>query len=919
MSEHVDFLLLGLGNGAVYGALAVAIVIVYRSSGVLNFATGAMALQSAQTYVFLRQGALLVLIPLLPATIGMGGPWGFWPALALTMVLEAAFGLALYFIVFRPLRRRSGLAKVVASLGVMVMVSGLVGQRAVGGPTLASPIFSSSRLEFGGSFITTDRLYLALAVFALALVLGAIDRFTPFGLATRAASETEVGAVVSGLSPTRIGAANWALSGAVVALAGVLISPLTPLQPTTYTLFVVPAMAAAVIGRFTRMVPAALSGLAIGMLQSEVVLLQSKYEWMPDSGAGELVPLILVLAFLVARSPTIPTRGTLPRQFTDAVRAPRSLVAPTLVFIPIGILAIFLLDGSYRSALTTSFIMSIFGLSLVVVTGYLGQVSLAQLSIGGVAGFLLVTFTTDWGIPFPIAPILAAGCAAAAGVVIGLPALRVRGMLVAVVTLMLAVALEAVWFRNPQFSGGLDGNAVASPTLFGIDFGIGSGDSFPRVAFGLLCLGVLVGTALSVAVLRSSRLGYNLLAVRANERSAAAAGVNVVRTKLAGFAIGAFIAGLAGALLAYKNTEVSFESFNVISGLLLFAVVYVSGIASVSGGITSGLLAVGGLVFVAVDRSIELGFWYSIAVGAALVIAVILQPLGFAGAVNGLAGRVVRMRAAPGAPSAPIRPAGSTPHPGDAPPSRGGERPPQREALMTLTGLSVHYAGVAALRGVSLDIPRGAIVGLIGPNGAGKTTLLDAVAGLTPATGTVTLAGAALEGPPHVRARSGMARTFQGLDLYDQLTVCENVTIGLNIDADRGDVASERVDHLLAELGLDDLVDAPVSELSQGHRQLVSIARSLAGRPELLVLDEPAAGLDASESSWLGDRLELIRRQGTTVLLVEHDMALVLGVCDLVYVLDFGEIIARGTPTEIRASAAVASAYLGAPELAERA
>jgi len=914
VSEHVDFLLLGLGNGAVYAALAVAIVVVYRSSGVLNFATGAMALQAAQTYVFLRQGALLVLLPLLPNTLEVGGQWGFWPALGLTMALSSVLAMVLYFVVFRPLRRRSGLAKTVASLGVMILISGLVIERAVGGPALGGPIFPNGRIEAAGSFVTTDRLYLALTVLGMALLLTAIDRFTSFGLRTRATCETEVGALVSGLSPTRVGAANWALSGAIVAVAGALISPLTPLSASTYTLFVVPAMAAAVIGRFTRMIPAVLTGLAIGMLQSEIVLLQNTYDWMPGSGAGELVPLGLVLVFLVARSPRMPDRGALRSAFVDSSRAPRAILVPTVVLAPLALAAIFVLQGSYRSALFTTFIMSMFGLSLVVVTGYLGQISLAQLSIGGVAGFLLATFTTDWGIPFPLAPLLAALCATAVGVAIGLPALRVRGMFVAVVTLMLAVALEAVWFRNPQFAGGTDGNAVASPTLFGLDVGIGSGADFPRPAFGVLCLVVLTATAASVARLRTSRLGHNLLAVRTNERSAAAAGVDVVRTKLAGFAIGAFIAGLAGALLAYKNTRVSFESYNVLSGLLLFATTYVAGIASIAGGLIAGALATGGLAFVIVDRSLELGGWYSVVTAVALILVVILQPQGIAGALRSAA---VRIREGPA----------HTIEPGEhSEPGRVVDRPPPEpdggsirtgagsEVLLDVSHLGVRYSGIAALSDVDLEVRRGSITGLIGPNGAGKTTLLDALGGLTPSSGVVLFDDAPLVGAPHTRARRGLARTFQGLDLYDQLTVAENARVGSNITRGHHD-ESERVEELLSDLGLTPVAETLVCDLSQGQRQLVSIARALAGDPLLVLLDEPAAGLASPESAWLGRHLETIRRRGTTILLVEHDMALVTSVCDEVYVLDFGQVISHGTPAEIRSSPEVVAAYLGTPEM----
>ena len=954
MSSHIDFLLLGLGNGAVYAALAVAIVVVYRSSGVLNFATGAMALNSAQTYVFLRQGLLFVLLPFLPNTVGVGGPWGFWAALALTMVLSAALGLLLYFAVFRQLRGRSPLAKAVASLGVMILLLGLVGQRSDGSPALAEAIFPSGRLEAFGSFVTTDRLYLALTVIALALLLTGVDRFTAFGLHTRAASETEVGALISGLSPSRISAANWALSGAIVAVAGVLIAPITPLNTTTYTLYVVPAMAAAVIGRFTRVLPAVAAGLGIGMIQSEVVFLQSNHEWMPDSGAGELVPLLAVLVFLVARSPRIPGRGELQARFGDSVRSPRFVLPATAIALGVSVAAIFVLDGSYRSALFTTFIMAIFGLSLVVVTGYLGQISLAQLSIGGVAGFLMATFTTDWGIPFPFAPLLAALCATAVGVVIGLPALRVRGMFVAVVTLMLAVALEAVWFRNPQFAGGVDGNTVEPPMLFGIELGVGSGSDFPRPAFGLLCLVVLAGTALSVVALRRSRLGHNLLAVRTNERSAAAAGVSVVRTKLAGFAIGAFIAGLAGALLAYRNTRVSFESFNVLSGLLLFATTYVAGIASIAGGLIAGFLAVGGLLYVAIDRSVEMGLWYSVITGLALIVAVILQPRGIAGVLSALVGRVVRDRAVRG--RSELGRSGRTPAATDgspapvtlsAPLDAGAGRavvpdgeaestetghietghietgrtetgPTQtgaveRDVLLSTRSLGVRYSGIAALSDVDLDVPRGSIVGLIGPNGAGKSTLLDSVSGLAESTGEVRFAGSVLDGPPHVRARRGIARTFQGLDLHDELTVAENVGIGANI-ARRRAGQQERLGALMAGLGLGTSAEQLVSELSQGQRQLVSIARALAGGPELLMLDEPAAGLDTAESELLGEHLEAIRRRGSTILLVEHDMALVTSVCDLIHVLDFGQVIASGTPGEIGSSAVVATAYLGGSE-----
>ena len=932
MSDHLNFMMLGLGNGAVYAALAIALVMFYRSSGVVNFATGALSLHAAYTYAFLRKGQLLIILPFLPSTVDVGEPWSFWPAFAAAVGIEMIVGVVVYVAIFRPLRNRTPLAKAVASLGLMVMLTALVSQRAGSEQVLVEPIFPTKRFEWGEYFVIGDRLWFAVTIIALAGLLTLLYRLTRFGLNTRAASETELGVLVSGLSPDRIALANWALGAGVAAIAGVLIAPLTPLRPGTYTLLIVPALAAAVIGRFTVLVPAALAGLAIGMLQSESVFLQTEYSWFPSSGVPELIPLVIVLFVLLLRGQPLPTRGALIRPNLGSAATPRSLVLPLVVFVPLAVVAIYGLDGSYRSALFTSLIVAVFALSLVVVTGYLGQISLAQLSIGGVAGFLLSSLTSDWGVPFPLAPLIAAVGATVVGVLVGMPALRIRGMLVAVTTLLLAVALEAVWFRNPDLTGGLKGRPVEAPSLFGIDLGIGSGRDFPRPAFGLLCLVVLTAVAVGVARLRTSRLGFAMLAVRANERSAASAGISVVRTKIVGFAIASFIAGIAGALLAYKNTIVTFESYSALGGLALFTTAYLAGIASISGGIAAGIIALGGIVFIAVDRSIELGQWYNILSGMGLIFAVIAHPEGIMGTLNESLARL-RER---------LRPAATPPEDGAnavaaLPPmpredgvaedgveeanvdevEAGSARIEPGPTLLAITDLSVHYEGVVALSEVDITVPAGLIVGLIGPNGAGKTTLMDALGGFIAYTGSVNFAGEALDGlAPHQRARRGIARTFQGLDLYEELTVRENVSVGENLRAGSGvGDAGPGPDDLFARLGLDALANTRVSELSQGQRQLVSIARALAGRPRLLLLDEPAAGLDSTESAWLADQLRAVRADGVTILLVDHDMSLVLNLCDLVYVLDFGELIAAGPPAEVRLDREVARAYLGSSHL----
>lgn len=241
--------------------------------------------------------------------------------------------------------------------------------------------------------------------------------------------------------------------------------------------------------------------------------------------------------------------------------------------------------------------------------------------------------------------------------------------------------------------------------------------------------------------------------------------------------------------------------------------------------------------------------------------------------------------------------------------------------VLALERLSVRYGGVQALADVDLEVHSGQLVGLIGPNGAGKTTLIDATSGFTRCTGKVTLGGADVTRlAPHQRARRGLARTWQSSELFDDLTVRENLRVAspdpgwkLNLRElwSGGARGSEAADRALAEVGLDGHADEAADELSQGQRKLVGVARALVSQPQVMCLDEPAAGLDTGESAELGNRLRAIVNRGLAMLLVDHDMGLVLSVCDHVVVLNFGKVIARGTPEEIRRDHTVIEAYLG--------
>jgi branched-chain amino acid transport system ATP-binding protein len=241
-------------------------------------------------------------------------------------------------------------------------------------------------------------------------------------------------------------------------------------------------------------------------------------------------------------------------------------------------------------------------------------------------------------------------------------------------------------------------------------------------------------------------------------------------------------------------------------------------------------------------------------------------------------------------------------------------------SLLSVTDLTVDFGGLRALDRVSLEVGANQFVGLIGPNGAGKTTLIDAVSGYVRSTGRIRLGTTDLAGcKPHERARAGLGRTFQSVELFDDLSVEENLLVGaaapiahasgFTFGADAS--PAERVGAALERFGLAGMRGLRASELAHGQRRLVGIARALVAAPRLLLLDEPAAGLDSNESDQLAARLRELRGEGLSVLLVDHDMGVVLPVCDEVVVLDFGRVLARGRPEQVRTDARVLTAYLG--------
>jgi branched-chain amino acid transport system permease protein len=688
MNQYLAFLLLGLGAGALYGALAQGIIVAYKGSGVINFSHGAVTMIVAYVYSELRRTGELMIVPLpnplaivegipnrffgtgidlpnWPTFVDLGGPMGFAPALAIALAFAVFIGLVVHLCVFRPLRDAPPLAKVVAAVGIMIVLQATATLRFGSDSRSVSSILPSSGVEIFDRVIPWDRFILAGITVALAVALTVFYRVTTFGLATRAAAENEKGASLLGYSPDLLAGANWVLAMVLAGLVGILASPITSLNPASYTLFVIPALAAALVGRFSSFLVAALAGIGLGMLDQLVQYLDTRpaTDWLPR-GSRDLVPFLVIAVAMVVRGNTLPTRGALRvgrLPGAPAIRHPERGVAVLLVVTFVGLVT---LDFEWRQAIGTSLIGVMLALSLVVLTGYIGQISLAQMSIAGFAAFSLTVVSDRLGIPFPFAPLLAATAATVLGVIVGLPAVRVRGVNLAVITLSLALVVDRMVLNNATLTqhGGRPLQADP-PELFGIGLGpfspffIGD-DDIPTPTFGLVVLFVTVIVCFAVANLRGSTTGRRMLAVRSNEAAAAAAGVDVVRTKLAAFAMASFIAGLGGALLAYQvGGRLSPQGFSALQSLNVLAVAYLGGIASFGGAVLAGLTILGGVVTIFSEKIVHVGPWQELAGGLGLVFVAVMHPTGMAGALrDALTARRRRrlQRSGRGATTAPV-------------------------------------------------------------------------------------------------------------------------------------------------------------------------------------------------------------------------------------------------------------------------
>jgi branched-chain amino acid transport system permease protein len=587
---------------------------------------------------------------------------------------------------------------------------------------------------------------------------------------------------------------------------------------------------------------------------------------------------------------------------------------PNRLAIAAGVCAVFaippLISNYWTFVATLGLVYAIVALSLVVLTGWLGQVSLAQASFMGIAGYVSVAVFHHWGWPFWLAAPVGILATVPLTVLVGLVALRLSGFHLAAATVAFALAMQRFVFQFDFLTGGSEGYQAPKASIFGVTF-------HSDLAYYLLVLVGGAGLAVAMRNLRVSRLGRAFLAVKTSEQASRSLAIDVTRVKLTGFVISGLIAGAGGVLYATLVGRLSPTGFDVAPSILFLAIALVGGIEHIAGA------AVGGAAYALLPefaRTVHLnGNWVTVILAGTVLVTV-------AGAPRGLVGSLTRRngRHDTETPPQPIDLAAF-----DQLGENWGAWGARRAApTLALEQGTVRFGGVTALDHVTLEVAGGQLVGLIGPNGAGKTTCFNVLTGFVPlAEGGVLLDRAELPARPERRAESGIARTFQTPLLFSGETVLGNLLIAAHHhttaglagsllrtrSAKREEVAARReAELILRALGLSHLASSPVHDLPFGTQRLVEIARALMVRPRILLLDEPAAGLSAEETLALGGLVRTIRdRLGASVLLIEHDVALVMALAERVYVLDFGHLIASGSAGDVQRDPAVRRAYLG--------
>jgi ABC-type branched-subunit amino acid transport system ATPase component/branched-subunit amino acid ABC-type transport system permease component len=919
VSEFLPFIVIGVTTGAVYGLAGVGLVLTYKTSGIFNFAYGAIAALAVFVFYFLHSQH--------------GMPWPYAAALCI-FVLSPIEGLGLE-LVARILEGATATLKVVATIGLLLIVVG-VGTLWYGNADVNFPPFlDTNTIRFLGVNVGWDQITVMIVSLVATALLYYFFRFVRIGVAMRGVVDNPDLVSMTGTNPVAVRRWAWVIGTMFASMAGLLLAPSLSLNAEIIVLLVVQAFGAAAIGYFSSLPLTFVGGLVVGITAAIATKYAADVTWLVGLSAG--LPFVILFIVLIVT----PRRMLAERRVTTTLALRRSWYAPTRMRLLAGavVLIVFAFVPSFVGVNLSTwsaalvYVMLFLSLGLLVKTS--GQISLCHLAFAAVGAAAFGHLTGSYHVPWLAALALAGLIALPVGALVAIPAIRLSGVFLALATYGFGILLEQMFYDTGLMFGPTTGG-ISAPRP---DITILGWHLYTDKGFYYVLLIFVVLTVIAIQAIHRGRMGRLLKGLADSPVALETHGATVNVMKVLVFCISASMAAIAGALLASLfsyGIGTNYSSFSSLTMVAILVIVVMGDpwyaiMAAILYGVLPGYITVANI-----NTYLTIIFGASAATFALQVNRLPSVPLFLRNYIDRLGGRppetalsteeldtfiseavVSEMESARSdrelAKSA--RPAAST------------------ASGLAVRGLEVRYGGVRAVDNVSLEADMGRITGLVGPNGAGKTTTFNACSGLLrPTAGSILLHDRDVTGTgPAGRSRLGLGRTFQKAELFNSLSVRENVVLGREASMAGGNpltqlvgsrrdgaVVARAVDEAMELTGIGPLANLQAGLLPTGQRRLVELARVLAGPFDLLLLDEPSAGLDAGETVAFGNVLTgVVAERGAGILLVEHDMALVRQVCAHIYLLDFGRLVFEGTPEEMIHSDVVRAAYLGSEGAAD--
>lgn len=890
MHQLLPFIIAGIASGSIYGLAASGLVLTYKTSGIFNFGHGALATAAAYIFYALHYANHVNWILAFIIAVPVAGP---------------LMGLAMERL-SRRLAVQGVTLKIVATVGLILIVQGL-GTVKYGADTIRVTEYLPKGTHFfrlGGVNISYAQLIVTIVGLVAVGLLYSLFRWTRAGVAMRAVVDDPDLLAMVATNPARVRLGSWVIGSTFAALSGVLVLPFIGLNAIALTFLVVQAFGAAAIGAFSS-IPLTFAGALVLEVAANI---SQKYvvsvNWL--SGLPNSLPFIVlfIVLLLLPRRRLVPPSSVEQRPALQYQSPPRVRAVGAVVVVVV-LALVPAVAGDKLSFFTIGLTQVIMLLSLGLLVKTSGQVSLCHAAFAAIGAVSFSQLTLQQHVPWFLALVLSALIVVPVGALVAIPAIRLSGLFLALATFGFGIMVEQlVYARGFMFTTLASGKAVPRP------HGL-SGDK----SYYYVVLAVVVVTALIMVAIHHARLGRVLRGLSDSPVAVATMGLSTNTTRVIVFCISSFFAAIAGILYAGSvHFATSSDShFGSLNSLILLAILALSPFAEPWYALFGILTAIIPGYF----TSASVGNWLNVFFGVS-AISVALQ--------GGHAAMPVRLRAALDR-FGPRAAAAAAVAPAPAPALRATQG-----AGLEVRNLRVTFGGLVAVDDLTFSAPVGRITGLIGPNGAGKTTTFDACSGLNRRVqGQITFHGHDVTGiGPAGRGRLGVGRTFQRMALCDRLTVAENVALGRESGLAGGNIVSQVVarpsqhrETRAAALsamdlcGITGIAGLQAGALSTGQRRLVELARCLAGRFDVLLLDEPSSGLDRAETeAFDGVLRRVVAERGCGILLVEHDMSLVMHVCDYLYVLDFGRLLFEGEPAAVAASPAVQAAYLGYESLA---